>query len=669
MSKDYSPRSTGGRALGELRAVYVASSDRSRSLAAIALLRVAGRSAVLWEHLEEAPLGVSWVLEGPDALRRCREIRGRDEASPILVVGRATDPDFLEAAVAAGASDVVAPEAIEACLAPRLRLVEGRASTATAAASERLIPILLEAIPTPVFYKDATGRYRGCNSAFETYLGKSASELLGRTVWDIAPPDLAKVYAAADEELFARGGIQTYESSVLYADGTRHEVIFYKSCFYGPDGRLGGLVGTMLDITERRAAERALEALNRELEQRVRERTWALEEATAEIQRELAERARLEEQLAQAQKMEALGRLAGGIAHDFNNILLSILGYTDLARSKLGPDHVALLDLKEVSSAADRAAALVRQLLLFGRRQGGEPRILSLNDLLDELSCMLRPLVREDVRMVIDPGADLPPARVDPSHFGQVLLNLVVNACDAMPSGGTLTLRTRTAPPQGGSARVALEVEDTGAGIPEANLGRIFEPFFTTKSIGKGSGLGLSIAYGLVRASQGELTVASEVGVGSIFTVVLPAEGGGALLTSRRVTSEQVARGIARILVVEDEPAVRQVVATQLARLGYEVLVAEDGLDGLERTRREAEPIDLVLADVVMPRMGGRELARALRGESKRPKLLLMSGYAGELSEDEVIAEGAAGLLQKPFSVAELARRIRDALSGIEHHA
>ncbi len=389
-------------------------------------------------------------------------------------------------------------------------------------------------------------------------------------------------------------------------------------------------------------------------------RWWAAR--AAETLRE--EKELLEHQLARAQRLESVGRLAGGIAHDFNNLLTVIGGYAELAARKLEPGSGTASRIARIRDAADRARNLVAQILAFSRRQVLKPRVLDLNEVLGELSDMLRRLIGEDVRLVVAPGPDLARVRADPAQVEQVIANLAVNARDAMPGGGTLTLETANVVLDAAYAarhagarpgpHVMLAITDTGTGVPPEVVDRIFDPFFTTKEAGKGTGLGLSTVYGIVKQSGGSIYVYSEPGKGTTFKVYLPAVQAEAEPREREAAGAAPARGTGTILVVEDEDAVRAFIREVLTGAGYRVLEAGNGARALETARAHEGTIDLLLTDVVMPEMGGRELHAALREERGEIGVIYMSGYTENAVHHNNILEPGLRFLEKPFTAEEL---------------
>jgi two-component system, cell cycle sensor histidine kinase and response regulator CckA len=391
---------------------------------------------------------------------------------------------------------------------------------------------------------------------------------------------------------------------------------------------------------------------------------------------DITDRKRLEEELLQSLKMDSLGRLAGGVAHDFNNLLTVIRGYADVLSGQLGGEDPRLSEVREIRRAADRATSLTRQLLAMSRRQVLVPREVDLNALVLDMERMLRRVIGEDIDIVIVAGAELGRVRADPGQLEQVLLNLAVNARDAMPEGGSLTISTirirlapgRDEPAAGGvppGDYLVLGVADTGAGMDQDTRRKIFEPFFTTKPAGEGTGLGLSTVYGIVRQSGGAITVESEPGKGTRFRVFLPRVADHVPAGASPAASGPARSGIAHrrlVLLVEDDPSVRQLTCRMLEQFGYEVIPAADGAEALQLLSGLGAGVDAVVSDVVMPGLGGMELISQLRARWPELPVLLLSGYAGE----EVYSgpqESRQAFLQKPFSPDALAAALDDLLA------
>ena len=386
---------------------------------------------------------------------------------------------------------------------------------------------------------------------------------------------------------------------------------------------------------------------------------------------DVTERKLLEEQFRQAQKMDAVGRLAGGVAHDFNNVLNVILGYAELTLRTMEEGDRRRRNLTEIRKAGDHAASLTRQLLAFGRGQVLQPRVLDLNVVVGEIDRMVRRMIGEDVELVTSLAPELGRVKADPSQIGQVLLNLAVNARDAMPSGGKLTIETadveldgRAQPGLPAGRYVMLAVTDTGSGMPQSVQEHIFEPFFTTKEKDKGTGLGLATVYGIVKQSGGGIAVKSEVEAGSTFKIYLPRVEARAESIPQAPPAAEPPGGSETILLVEDDPAVRGLTYEVLAESGYRVLQAASGPEAIALVESDATRIDLLLTDVVMPRMNGRELARRL--QEMRPGLatLYMSGYApGAIVHQGVLDPGLA-FIAKPLRPADLIRKVREVLDA-----
>ena len=401
----------------------------------------------------------------------------------------------------------------------------------------------------------------------------------------------------------------------------------------------------------------------------VHDRAWAIHDEAGKtvrfdgIVRDVTDQKHLESQFRQSQKMEAVGLLAGGIAHDFNNLLTAIGGYAELLLERLDAGDPRREQAEAVKRAGLRAAALTRQLLAFSRRQVLQPRVVDLNELVGDMEPLLRRVVGEDVEIVVKRAPGLGAVRVDASQVEQVLMNLVVNARDAMPDGGRLTIRTENVVIDAGS-HVALGVSDTGVGMDEAVRSRIFEPFFTTKPLGKGTGLGLSTAYGIVEQSGGHIEVESTVGSGTTFRVLLPLCQESWIPEGPTVGESRKPAAAATLLLVEDEPTVRELAYEILAADGYDVITAADGREALEAARRHADRIRLVITDIVMPQMGGLELVEGLAGVIPEAPVLFMSGYSESAVRGEPRFALGAGFLQKPFTPSELLRHAREALEG-----
>ncbi len=489
---------------------------------------------------------------------------------------------------------------------------------------------------------DELGNFKYANPVSLDVYGYSPEELVGRSGFDLIDPiDLARIQEVFRDISARPGGIAAAEFAVRHRDGSRR-ILSGVGQNLVADPAVRGFVLNAHDVTKRRRAEEQ----NRHLEQ----------------------------QLRQAQKLEAVGQLAGGVAHDFNNLLTVIASYTQIVLGELPPDSSATADLREIEAAAARAAGLTRQLLAFSRKQVLQPRRMDINQTVSEAAGMLRRIIGEDISLHTELAPALWTVHADPGQIEQVLMNLAVNARDAMARGGTLTLRTANLTVDANNAHeragvepgdyAAILVEDTGTGIDSEIVGHIFEPFFTTKAVGQGTGLGLATVYGIVKQSGGHIYVDSTVGAGSRFTVLLP-RSDGVSEEAPSAQNEPPPRGTETILLVEDEEAVRAVVRRMLQRLGYTVLEAGDASAAFEvvaAADARAQRVDLVLTDVVMPGLNGRRLGELIRTYWPDSRVLYMSGY----TDDEILRRGLVHadtvLLEKPFSTEHLARAVRSAL-------
>ncbi len=402
----------------------------------------------------------------------------------------------------------------------------------------------------------------------------------------------------------------------------------------------------------------------------------ALRELDDRAERKRAEEAlrQSEKQFRQSQKMEAVGRLAGGIAHDFNNLLTVIVGYSQVLSTELGPQHPLRGKVDETLRAGERAAMLIRQLLTFSRKQSLDPKILSLNTAVTSLESLLRRLIGEDIQLVSKLVSTNGRLRADQAQLEQVLVNLIVNARDAMPKGGMLTIETAqveltSSPvyhitPFLPGPYVRLSVGDTGCGMDRQTQSHIFEPFFTTKGEGKGSGLGLSTVFGIVTQCGGAIDVTSRVGHGTRFDLYFPSIESGILTTAPTQFLGQPQRGTEMILLVEDEPSVRTLVRDELRKLGYRVIEAKNGVEACLLATQQAGSLQLLLTDVVMPGMGGRELAQHLSVIKPDLRILFISGYMDDVGIMAGQKEGMSSFLQKPFTPEVLARAVRTLLDA-----
>jgi signal transduction histidine kinase/ActR/RegA family two-component response regulator len=430
-------------------------------------------------------------------------------------------------------------------------------------------------------------------------------------------------------------------------------------------------VSEMWSIAERTAE---IKSLNVGLEHHVYERTAQLVAANEELEKEVAERKLAEEQLRQAQKMEAVGKLAGGVAHDFNNLLTVINGQTELSLRRISQNDPMYHKLEAIKGAGEQAASLTRQLLAFSRKQVLQPKVLDLNKVIFETNKILQRLIGEDIDLLIGLGPDLGKIKADPSQIEQVLMNLAVNARDAMPQGGKLTIETNnvlideeyvshhfSVHP---GRYVVLAVSDTGCGMDEATQSHIFDPFFTTKEVGRGTGLGLSTVYGIVKQSGGNIWVYSEVGRGTTFKIYLPCVESNPVEQKINVEDTNLHIGTETVLLVEDEERVRDMTKEILQESGYQVLEAKHGQEALLVADQHPGPIHLMLSDVVMPQMSGRELAERLTPLRKDMKVLYMSGYTDDAIVHHGVLDEGMSFIEKPFTPSALAHKVRQVLNA-----
>jgi PAS domain S-box-containing protein len=504
----------------------------------------------------------------------------------------------------------------------------------------RVLQTVLNAIPDRISRKDADGVYRGCNTAFASFFGLCEEDVIGRTARDFFPAAEADQLAAVDTRLLAGGTAERLELWLTAGDGRR---VLYESLrvpLPGPDGRPAGLIGISRDITDRR---------------------------------------QLEDQIRQAGKLEAVGQLAGGVAHDFNNLLTAILGNLSLAQTMLDPDHPAREMLAASDQAAWRAAELTRQLLGFARRTTVRLEPADVNASITETLSILRRTI--DPRITIDarPAASLSPALADLSQISQVLMNLCLNARDAMPDGGTLTIQTADAAVDAAHARrvatarpgafVRLTVADTGHGIAPHVRDRIFEPFFTTKELGKGTGLGLALVHGIVTQHRGWIEVDSAPDRGTRFDVYLPTAGvrrsvfGAPVRPSGHRTPTTESPNTETILLVDDELMIRNLGRTILEDQGYRVMLAADGQEAVDLYQRELGRVDLVILDLSMPRLNGRDACRELIRIDPLVRVLLSSGFAPDTA-GAIEEPGVKGFVAKPYRPADLTAAIKTVLSA-----
>ena len=531
---------------------------------------------------------------------------------------------------------------------------------------------IFENIPHMIFVKDAERlAFSRFNRAGEELLGMPRSALLGKTDHDFWPPEQVEHFIRKDRETLAGGKLlEIDEEPIQTARGLRW-LRTKKIPLRDSTGVPRFLLGISEDITEQKQVYEELQRTRGELEQRVIDRTAQLLRLNAELSQEVSERKlaeealkKSEEQLRQAQKMEAVGLLAGGVAHDFNNLLTVIAGYAEALLNDGGTTPSMKDDLTQIGRAAEQAATLTRQLLAFSRRQVLKPEVLDLNSSIAELEKMLRRLIGEDILFSVKLSSQPALIEADPGQIEQVILNLVVNARDAIESGGRISVESahveRSEPGHDRKRCVMLSVTDSGNGMDEATRARIFEPFFTTKARGRGTGLGLATVYGIVEQSGGAITVHSEPGLGSTFRVYLPATRGRLSEPPPKLEVALPPPHPIRVLLVEDEDMVRSVARRVLEQHHIQVVEAENASKALTLFHECPESFDVVVSDVVMPGMSGPALVELLLLLRPELKVLYMSGYANDALVNHSVVERGFVFLQKPFAPLELVRNVRE---------
>ena len=583
-------------------------------------------------------------FNGLDALRLARDLA---EGVPFIFVSGTLGEEAAIESVRGGATDYVLKHRLSRlgqAVRRALREAEGRRqrqqSEEDLRKSQELLQIVSRATNDVVWDWELETDSVWWNENFQTLFGYAAEEV-GQDLasWSsrVHPADLKAVMDSVRQMIDGGGRSWSGEYRFRRRDGAYAHILSRGHILRDAGGKAVRMIGAMIDVTERK---------------------------------------KLEEQLRGAQKMEAIGRLAGGIAHDFNNLLTVINGYSEILLTRVEGGSPLAADLQEINKAGQRAATLTRQLLAFSRRQILEPKVLDLNPVISELEKMLRRLIGEDIELAARLDPAIGRVKIDPGQLEQVIMNLAVNARDAMPQGGKLSIETvnveldeayaaEHAGARAGSY-VMLAVSDEGCGMDETVKSHLFEPFFTTKEKGKGTGLGLATVYGIVKQHGGYIWVYSEVGRGTTFKIHLPRVEGAVEYPRPRGRGTGAQKGSETVLVVEDDPAVRRLVEEALRRNGYQVLMASSSNEARNLCLTQRRPIDLLLTDVVMPDLSGHELAKLL--ELLRPglRVLYMSGYTDDTIVHHGVLDAGTAFLQKPFSPDALAAKVREVLDSPE---
>ncbi len=583
-------------------------------------------------------------VPGFDGMFVLKTVQSKWPAIPLILMSGTLREEYVIAALKRGATDYVLKNNLaRLALAVRraMKEVKERAgiqwTEVTLHETAQMLRLVFNESALGIALLGVDGRPVLTNAALQKMLGYTGEELSHMSFQDFTHPD----DCAADVELYqqlVQGARKSYQMEKRYIrkDG---QVVWGRlsvSLARGAAGHADLAVGMVEDITERR---------------------------------------KLEAQFIEAQKMEVIGHLASGVAHDFNNILAVITGYSDLIASDLDPDSQVSKYNEEIRHASERAVGLTRQLLVFSRKQTVQPVVLDLNDRVKDLEKMLRRLIDENIEMTILPGKQIGRIKADSGYVGQVLMNLVVNARDAMPNGGKLTIATnnvtldeehaRTHPGATPGDYVMLRVSDTGTGMTDEVKARLFEAFFTTKPKGKGTGLGLATCQTIVQQSGGHIDVASEAGKGTTFKVYFPRVEQRIDVAARPIQNEPLPRGTETLLVVEDESSLRHLTHSILIAQGYEVLRASNGQHALHVAREhKGSPIRLVITDVIMPHMSGKVMAEWLKSSYPEIKVLFTSGYTDDAIAHHGVLDPSVAFLPKPYTPATLARKVRELLDA-----
>ena len=619
-------------------------------------LRFAEQLADALEHLRQEGADVVLLdLRLPDSQGLGTFLRLSQQAPQVatIVLTGTADDELAMKALQAGAQDYLVKGQVDGSLLARCirHAIERKQAERALQESERKLRGLIEHSRDGIVVQDEEGLIVEWNPALEQITGLKRTHVIDRSIWD--NPRLATLLAEGSSpesgQTETQGAAETPRRGQALPPAGLTEFEYVSE---PPDSTKRSLQLLAFPIPTDKGS------------------------MVASVIRDVTEHELLQQQFYRAQKLESIGRLAGGVAHDFNNLLTVVIGHASLARDLMSPESPVSEHVREVLGAAERAANLTRRLLVFSRSQPIEQRVLNLNDVISDLGKMLNRLIGEDIQPLTALAPDLWPARVDPGQIEQVLVNLAVNARDAMPRGGTLTIETANAtldeqyvsqhPGMVPGQYVMVAVGDTGVGMNERVQEHLFEPFFTTKEVGKGTGLGLATVFGVVKQHNGHIWVDSEVGEGTTFRMYFPREREETEGRQEGVEASRRPRGDETILVVEDEPSVCEVTCRILRELGYSVLGAANGRDALRLINEDRRHIDLLITDMVMPRIGGRELAARMLALRPGLQALLVSGYPGDSPGYQTEKEEDMPILRKPFTSDELAQKVREILAGTE---
>jgi len=637
--------------------VLLIEDDAADAAVVAAIVAAVGRGRFFVEHVDRLALGLARLAQTPfdvvlldlslpdsDGIETFMKLSAGAPGVPVVILSGRVDDALAAEAMEGGAQDYLVKPSLDGNLMCRSiqyaierhrMLAEVQRYARRLQVSEARFRSLVQNSSDIITVLDPDGTIRYASPSTEAILGHPSGTLVGKNAFGfVHPGDAATLRAFLDRAVSQPTATATAEYRFRHVDGAWIDLEAVGNNRLA-DPSVVGIVVNARNLTERR---------------------------------------RLEAQLRQSQKMEAIGNLAGGIAHDFNNLLTIIIGHTHLMLQRLGADRPGREEWELIRDTADRGAALIRQLLVFSRQQVVQPVVLDLNSVVEGIGGLLQRLLGEHIELLMAPAPDLGRVRADPGHIEQVIVNLAVNARDAMPDGGRLTIETANVELDAEYARrhvgasvgphVMLAVSDTGSGMDADTQSRMFEPFFTTKEPGKGTGLGLSTVYGIVQQCGGTVWVYSEVGHGTTFKIYLPCIETTAGVAAPSAPAGAVEGGSETVLVVEDEDKVRELVSEILTLYGYTVLMASTAGEALLVSEHHEGPIHLLVTDLIMPTMSGRELARRIATRRPETRALYLSGYTGDTIVRHGMLEADMAFLQKPFTVDGLTRKVREMLDG-----